>query len=281
MADAVFVVDTRHADIRDVTTDGHNYQKHSCPRKPFWVVWDKNEISSISTDSVKGSDEYLLYRHYSWKKGITRTILKVKNDGQLRPYVIIQYKVEGTLLAISESEKGKYNYIRTKPSVLEKMRSLAHEAPKDIISKIAEENGGAVNARSVNEVPQDRRQVYNALARSDVQRFKTRNTGPRKVPEFGKLITSMSQGSFIKDMSFSVKESDSRAYPTTFGLTRNGVRWMQNFCSGKGPVAQVYIDMTYNVGPYYVTCMTFANPLFVYKTKPPCQCKNIVSAFGP
>ena len=51
-------------------------------------------------------------------------------------------------------------------------------------------------------------------------------------------------------------------------MTETQLKWMKTFCSAKKPKSQVGIDMTYNVGPYYVTVLTFPHPMFVYRDKP-------------
>ncbi len=276
MEDVVFVVDSKKVDMHDMTTDDHGiYGKHSSPSQKFWVLFsEKDKVSSIQTNvhEEPEGEEYLLRRYYSWHqtKGIKRTVMKVQKQGETMQYVIIQYRVSKDIVkptCSSDTGFGRSEtYIRTKPSVLQKVKHLSHESPKVIIATLSKEAGGPIHAKSASAIPRDRRQIYNALAKVD--RFKSKNTGPNKVPRFDKLLTMMAQGTFVQDVSFHVKKrgAHSQTFPNTFATTKNSIRWIRTFCSGQCPESQVNIDMTYNVGPYFLTSLTFGHPMFVYKS---------------
>ena len=57
------------------------------------------------------------------------------------------------------------------------------------------------------------------------------------------------------------------ATPKTFAATDNCLRWVKHFCSGVKPEAIAGIDMTYKLGPFYLTTLTFPNPIIVYRNK--------------
>lgn len=54
--------------------------------------------------------------------------------------------------------------------------------------------------------------------------------------------------------------------PVLFAATDYTIGWMKRFCQvGSNPSAVAGIDMTYKLGPFYVTTVTLPNPMFVYK----------------
>ena len=75
---------------------------------------------------------------------------------------------------------------------------------------------------------------------------------------------------FLRDVSFGVKSKrgDKFKAPNTFAMTDNQMMWMKRYCSGEKPKSQIGIDMTSNMGPFYVTTLTFPHPMFVYQNKP-------------
>lgn len=56
--------------------------------------------------------------------------------------------------------------------------------------------------------------------------------------------------------------------PNTFAMTDTQLTWMKKYCSGYSPNSQVEINMTYNMGPFYVTALTCPHPMFVYRNQP-------------
>jgi len=51
-------------------------------------------------------------------------------------------------------------------------------------------------------------------------------------------------------------------------MTDTQMSWIKNYCSTENPKSKIGIDMTYNMGPFYVTTLTFPHPMFVYRNKP-------------
>ena len=57
-----------------------------------------------------------------------------------------------------------------------------------------------------------------------------------------------------------------RAAASTFAATDHTIGWLKRFCRpGSTPAAVAGLDMTYKLGPFYLTTVTFPNPMFVYK----------------
>lgn len=118
---------------------------------------------------------------------------------------------------------------------------------------------------SASDGPRDRSQLYNIKTKIKVKR-KSRNTGPVVVPNFAKLIADMDAGDFVKNVDFSFRSKDQRIYPNTFAMTDTAVNWVRTFCSPSSRTkSQLGIDMTYKVGPFYTTCLSFPHPHLVHK----------------
>lgn len=97
-------------------------------------------------------------------------------------------------------------------------------------------------------------------------KHKSRNTGKVTAPDFSRLIASMDNGQFLKNIDFSIREKHQRINPNTFAATENTLHWVRSFCTPEAEhKSQLGIDMTYKVGPFYTTCMSFPHPMFVYQ----------------
>lgn len=171
----------------------------------------------------------------------------------------------------NSKDKNKL-YVRTKPSVIEREKSLLHnQPPKKVIDLIDEENGGLLSVHSSSDGPRDRRQLYN-IKHKQSNKNRSRNTGPVTTPDFTQLIAEMDNGKFIKNIDFSFRSKQGRIHPNTFAMTENCVTWIKMFCSPFSSVkSQLGIDMTYKVGPFYTTCLSFPHPHFVHKDNKQCH----------
>lgn len=152
-------------------------------------------------------------------------------------------------------------YMRTKPSVISEEQHLARvAAPKQvnymIDNKIRKE-------KSPSSSPRDRQQIYNVKKKGNVA-FKARNTGKVPIPDFSKLVAAMDNEGFVKNVDFVSREKCKRIHPNTFAASENMITWIKTFCNpDAGCKAQLGIDMTYKVGPFFTTCLSFPHPMFV------------------
>ena len=99
-------------------------------------------------------------------------------------------------------------------------------------------------------------------------RICSRSTGPQKAADFTKLIAKLQTTEFIKDVSFGLRHGKDTA-PNTAKRSNAAkdlhIDWLKTFCSGNNPKSQCGVDMTYNCGPFYLTTLTFLNPMFVHR----------------
>ena len=289
---AVFVVDLEAVNYRDLTVDDNGvYGAHSSPSEEFQVFLDgQGKISAMTRIGRSNSktersllsvfDHFTIRRQYSWSrqsKDFRRMIAKVEHEDKFLRLAVVQYTVKMTpkeaQLLLSKpygnSRSSSEPHVRTKPSVLEGIREMSHKgSAKQIISEIEKKAGGVVSVVSPSDIPRDRQQVYNQLRKVE-GRKKARSTGPSKAPDITKLLSLQQAGKFVRDVSLgtrSKRDGEKRAAASTFAATDYTIGWIKRFCQfGSNPAAVAGIDMTYKLGPFYLTTVTLPNPMFVYK----------------
>ena len=191
----VYVVDLEKVDHRDLTVDDNGiYGAHSCPTEVVELELDEQgKISSYTIQARKArtadgdtvehtsrSGVFLVKRHYSWHaktRCFSRTVVKIEHQKDFLRYAIVQYKVTGDVSGISlcphgNSKERKQPFLRTKPSVLEKMKKLGYSnTPKQVIRQVQCAAGGSDEFASLSDTPRDRQQMYNVLKKVSGQKL--------------------------------------------------------------------------------------------------------------
>ncbi|KAJ7382626.1 hypothetical protein OS493_033984 [Desmophyllum pertusum] len=236
----IFIVDLQAVCYKDLTVDDNGvYGSHSSPSEDFQVFFD--DLGNISAvEKINKND----------KETITKMLFANPENSRKR----------------GRPSEPK---LRTKPSVLWRMREMGSKSSaKQIINNIHREVGGVVSISSPSDIPKDRQQVYNQLRKVE-GRKKSRSTGPAKSPDITKLLSLQQAGRFVRDVSLgarSKKNGEMRAAASTFAGTDTTIGWIKRFCCpGSTQAAVAGVDMTYKLGPFYLTTVTFPNPMFVYK----------------
>lgn len=279
---AVFVVDTEVVKERDLTCDDSGiYDSHSSPSSLVEITKNAKDNSikglkiisrskvSIDDPCLMESNIFLVKRLYSEQNNsygkCVRIISKVYHASRLCKYATIQYIGERqSMLRSHGNSKMKSNlYMRTKPSVISEEQHLACvAAPKQVINMIDNKIG---KEKSPSSSPRDRQQIYNVKKKGNIA-FKARNTGKVPIPDFSKLVAAMDNEGFVKNVDFVSRERCKRIYPNTFAASENMITWIKTFCNPNAEYkAQLGIDMTYKVGPFFTTCLSFPHPMFVHK----------------
>ena len=106
----------------------------------------------------------------------------------------------------------------------------------------------------------------NALRGFD--RRKARNTGPKKFVDFTRLQLLLSEGNFVKNISYVSDPVKKTLQPRVFATTDSHITWLKNYCSVDNHLSVLGVDMTYKCGPFYVTAATIKHPFFVQKANP-------------
>ena len=106
--------------------------------------------------------------------------MDAKSDGQAGRYGIIQYTGNIVPHTPHGNSKGKEPYIRTKLSVIKKVKQMGKSmSAKRVIHALDRDAGGAVSLSSPSDVLRDRQQAYNIFRHID-GKIKSRYTGPSK-----------------------------------------------------------------------------------------------------
>ena len=286
---AVFVVNLEAVDEMDLTTDDCGiYGSHSSPNEEVDVLLeDRGEVSDFVTlrgrtaeatgSPCPGWERVTVRRQYSWHsqtKDYKRIIIKVVHKEELLRLAIVQYQVNipETDLIFQKPHANRQvriePHVRTKPSLLNRMRSMgSNHSLKHAIQELEKKAGGLSGISSPSEIPRDRQQVYNQF-RKVKGHVKSRSTGPSKAPEVTKLLAMQQGGDFLKDVKFSARDDGrggKKEAANTFAASDNCLNWMRRFCKGHNATSVAGIDMTYKLGPFYLTTLTFPNPIFVQK----------------
>ena len=75
-------------------------------------------------------------------------------------------------------------------------------------------------------------------------------------------------GSLILGTCLFLIAGDIISTPRIFAAPDSHLKWIKSFCNTENPMSHVGIDMTYKIGPYYVTTLTMPIPIFVWKKRP-------------
>ena len=165
---AIFIIDLKNVNEGDLTTDGNGvYARHTCPTEVVTAdITSDSHIQSVRKckkgKNAEGNHIFAVKRHYSWHTSsdeFCRIITKVRDQRkeELGRYAVMQYKVtEKARELFSRKTHGnvkhhKEGYLRTKPSVLSKIKQYAEEkSAKHVTTKVQEEAGGVCNVVCCN-----------------------------------------------------------------------------------------------------------------------------------
>lgn len=282
---AVYIVKTPKKK-GDLACDGTGaYMKHTV--RSTYIQLEENGLKVLGYKKEKLSQSLLelptTHRHekkYSWKeantqgtKKSTRIIHTVYDQQNLIfPTAIIQYigfenaqdlkavKAHGNA---KKSDSRQIPYIRTQPSVITEIRQLGlTQPPKLVISALTKDKEDC----NPSQVPRDRQQVYSST-KGVPGKIKHRNTGKTKEQDLAKMLSMVGDGDdyFLRDISFSGHERKG-LLQFTFAMSTAGKRAVQHFCQHDSTLKRpLQIDMTYNIGDFYATCLYMKHPGFVHK----------------
>ena len=182
----------------------------------------------------------------------------------------IQLKPHGNSKA-----KGKVPFRRTKPSTLRSIKSGAKsKSAVKLLHDIEKKAGGVISARAGCDLPQNLRQVYNAK----------RNVRSCSLPCQDTLaeVMRLCKETVSSDNVF-IRSVEAAPEPMCVLATRQQLDDLERFCTGEN-FSVMSVDPTFNLGPFYVTPLTYKNklarsrkkngsnplllgPIFVHQTK--------------
>ena len=191
---------------------------------------------------------------------ITCTFLRTDPSGDQLNRAFVQYSFSSKPHPILQKPHGNSKsskpFVRTTPSTLQKLKECrrANQLPKQAVSAVTKEKGGIVNARTIGDIPRNRRQVYNIK----------RNQG-----EDGDALLSvmaMCKQSMDKDEEPFVRIVTSAPEPMCVMCTDYQLNDIQRFCTDPACFVPLSVDPTFNLGDFSVTVTSFRNLLLKNQT---------------
>lgn len=184
-------------------------------------------------------------------------------QGELQELAFVQYTFDNLEHSIEikphGNSKGKMPFSRCKPSTIKKLKtSAAHKPPTKALREVENTMGGIMEARSPCDLPRNRKQVYNI------------NCAAKRCVESSLLSTSptISRIDVLAQVMQKCKETvGSQAYirsveaapePMCVLATDQQLLDLERFCTGD-EFGIIGIDPTFNLGPFYVTPITYQN----------------------
>ncbi len=204
---------------------------------------------------------------YSTERAYKRVVVKVESKTsppsdtlQIMPHIFLQYYFEGgvvkeIIVQPHGNSKSGQPFVRTKESTRMKIKDAVSNSggrtkSKSIVSNLVKEKGGHIKVKSPSDVPRNRMQVSNC-----------RRLGESKPDD--DLVTLILK---CKEQSVSPEQAYIRevgAAPETFVFLANN--WQLNdimrFCTDKDNCSILGVDMTFNIGAFYVTITVYRHTL--------------------
>lgn len=150
-------------------------------------------------------------------------------------------------------KKQAPGYIRTKPSVLQRVQEVAETSgPKDTFHQVSEEYGGYLGANSASDIPRNREKGKNCRARSLQSGHKSRNVDSLAIllQECKRQQMSLGTDSFIREV---IGAPELRCVL--------GFDWqleeIEQFCTDPLNFTIFSADPTFNLGKFNLTVTTY------------------------
>jgi len=161
------------------------------------------------------------------------------------------------------TKKRNNSFKRTKSSTLKLVKKGVEEnkRPLKVLRDVENIQGGVMNAKSGCDLPRDRRQIYNAKKASKAY-AEGASLSDYKRDTLAQVMqmckdTSLSTDAFVRSV-------EAAPEPMCVVATDQQLCDLECFCLGT-PSSVLSVDPTFNLGPFYVTPITYHNLLV--KTK--------------
>ena len=244
-----FIIDTKHlGDWRDAKDDNIVGMTRSST-KSFYSMNLDDELQSASKDEF----DYKITRYTYYLKEDTdfhKVIITVSDHNNImHPLVYIQYYFDN----------GEHNitFKETDPNAREKSSFSARKCISEHVNQnlsgkkafhsIYKASGGFENARTLSNLPQDYKQIYNAKSSKEYK---------DELVEILDLCQgqSGSETEFIRDVRTAPEKS-------IFLSTNNQLNDIERFCTIENSPSILGVDPTFNICDYNVTITTYKHLL--------------------
>lgn len=209
----------------------------------------------VPGQTIKATKTYWVHRKY---KDFKRRAVELVDERNRRlPFVLVQYVFEdGREHAISSdphknSKKGKAEFLRTKPSLLQKLKTevKSKKSAAEVYDNAFEDAGGILQFQTRGDLPRNIKQVSN---------LKYETSGPKKEKDELYAVLEKCQQ---EEVPF-VRKLQLAPDPACILATDRQLNDVVRFCSAENMTPSVLgIDTTFNIGVYYVTPTTYRHTM--------------------
>ena len=168
--------------------------------------------------------------------------------------MVIQYLFDGKEHEVTPEPHGNSRqeqapgYIRTKPSVLERVKKVAETAgPKGTFHQVSEESGGYLRANSASDLPRNRGQAKNCRSKSS---SKNVDSLAILLQECKRQQLSLGQDPFIRDVTAAPELRCVLAFDWQ-------LKEIEKFCTNAQKFSIFSSDPTFNLGKFNLTVTTY------------------------
>ena len=235
--------------------DDHTWQKTRAPmKKSYEVKRNANgEIIDISRSSHGASGTYTMERHrytHANSPDFHRLVVTVQeSDGNYIPFAFVQYRFDGNEHFVRNkphgNAKSKDPFIPTKKSTLEKLTAaVKSQGVKRAVHEVEVAVGG-MYADSASSLPRNERQAR-CLKSKDKE---TSKSDP---------VSALLDMQLEEEKPFIRSVTVDRNSPIIVLFSDEQIKDLKKFCCNEdGPNSPLCIDMTFNLGNFYVVVTTY------------------------
>ena len=171
--------------------------------------------------------------------------------------ILIQYLFDGEEHAVTPQTHGNCRqtqatgYVRTKPSVLERIKDISENCwPKGTVHQVSEENGGYLQATSASDLPRNRDQAKNCRSRNPKPSSKSLDSLSILLQECKRQQMSTGQDPFIRDVTGAPELRCVLKFTWQLDET-------EKFCTNPRKFSVFSADPTFNLGRFNLTVTTY------------------------
>lgn len=260
---ATFILDTTcldHAD--DFKADDNGSFRHHGTKFEFIEMDDDGEVTRIDKPVNLTPGQYKLSRtywvHSSTKTFKRRTVTLEDHEAKVWPVIVLQYSNTGTeedvkLEPHRNSKKCCQPYYATATSTKQRIEEKAKSSlgPSSIFDELYEDGGGMLESSSFASLPRGISQIK--YERTKLRRQHSKDTLAELIE-----LCKQSNGKFLHSLQVS---PDVRLVLATKAQIADLVK----FCCNPENFSVFGIDVTYNIGNFYVTTTTYRHLMLLDK----------------
>ena len=192
------------------------------------------------------------------------TISLIDSYGVCLSYAFVQYYFDRNQHKIEirphgNSTKDRKPFSRTQPSTIQLLKDgMKEKCPKKVMRDVETAKGGIIEASSGCELPRNRRQVYNLKQVESAKREKESIPSGVSSQKLDSIASAMQmcKETFNTEVAF-IRAIDVAVEPMCVLASNQQLRDLERFCCSSENPSILTVDPTFNLGPFYVTPMTY------------------------